>query len=134
MRYVKSLFICFFIVFFADYLLPGIDVANQTKIPHIRGDLIFSVALGLLNSLVVPLLSLFDGYLTKTRVAIATLILNFAAYALLKLLPLGIFVTTAQGYVSAALVTSVACFILHYLEIKRHPPTASHHHSGPSSL
>ncbi len=118
MRFVKNVVICFLIVFFVNYLLPGIDVVNQTKIPHIRGDIIFSVSLGLLNALVIPLLSLFDGYLTKPRVAIATLILNFAAYAFLKLLPLGVFVTTAQGYITSALVTSVACFILHYMEMK----------------
>ncbi len=119
MRFVRNFVICFLIVFFVNYLLPGIDVVNQTKIPHIQGDLIFSLSLGLLNALILPLLGFFDGYLTKPRIAIATLILNFAAYAFLKILPLGIFVTTIQGYILASLIISIACFILHYMEMKR---------------
>lgn len=118
MRHVKHFLVCFLIVFFVNYLLPGIDVVNQTKIPHIGGDLIFALSLGLLNFLVVPLLGAFDGYLTKFRVAFVTLLLNFAAYALLKVLPIGVLVMNLEGYLIASIVVSVGCFMVHYSEMK----------------
>lgn len=119
MNYIKSLFFNFFIVFFADYLIPGIDVVNQSKLPHIGGDLIFAFALGLLNSLIVPLFRLMDHHVSMLRVTVVTFILNFGAYALLKLLPLGIFITNIEGYLIAAFVVSIACSILNYLEVRR---------------
>lgn len=120
MNYIKSLVFNFLIVFFSDYLIPGVDVVNQTKLPHIGGDLIFAAALGLLNSLIVPILKSMDGYLTIVRISIASLILNFAAYALLKLLPLGVFITNVEGYIIVALTVSIASTILNYVEMKRH--------------
>lgn len=130
MRYVKNFFICFFIVFFVNYLLPGIDVVSQTKIPHLGGDFIFAFSLGFLNFLVVPLLSAFDGYLTKVRVAIVSLLLNFAAYALLKVLSIGVFIVNLEGYVSASAVVAVGCFIVHCLEMKHRSPSAPPPHDG----
>ena len=131
MNYVKSLIFNFLVVFFVDYLIPGIDVVNQTKLPHIGGDLIFAGILGLLNSLLVPLLKMWDGYLTVFRVSIASLVLNFAAYALLKILPLGVFVTNVEGYIAAALVVSIGSIILGYGEIRRHRRDAHHKHDEP---
>lgn len=128
MNYIKSLLFNFLIVFFADYLIPGVDVVNQTKLPHIGGDLIFAFALGLLNSLIVPLLKLMDGHLSIFRVSVVSFILNFAAYALLKLLPLGIFITNVEGYLSAALVVSIASSVLNYFEIRRHNKGLHHRH------
>lgn len=120
MGYVRSLIYNFLIVFFADYLIPGVDVVDQTKLPHIGGDLIFAAGLGLLNSLIVPILSSVDGYLTVVRISIASLILNFGAYALLKLLPLGVFITNVEGYLIVALVVSIASILLNYVEMRLH--------------
>src|SRR3989344_5894713 len=99
MYYIKSLFFNFLVVFFADHILPGIEVVDQTKLPHFGGDLLFSVALGFLNSLIFPFLKLVDRNLTALRIAMIALVLNFAAYALLKLLPVGIQVITVEGYI-----------------------------------
>ena len=118
MNYIKSLFFNFLVVFFADHILPGIEVVDQTKLPHFGGDLLFSVALGFLNSLIFPFLKLVDRNLTALRIAMIALVLNFAAYALLKLLPVGIQVITVEGYILAAVVVSLGSFLTNYLELK----------------
>src|SRR5690554_369130 len=55
MVYLKHLLINFLIVFFANYVLPGIEVLNQTKLPHVGGDILFALSLGFLNA------SIFHG-------------------------------------------------------------------------
>lgn len=122
MHYVKSLLINFILIFFADYLLPGVEVMDQTKLPHIGGDLLFPLILGLINSLIFPCLRMMDRHLTAARIAMISLVLNFAAYALLKLTPIAIQVTTVEGYLLAALVVSSGSFITNYLELKKHRP------------
>ncbi len=118
MHYVKGLVYSFFLVFFVDYLVPGVDVVNQTKLPHIGGDLMFALGLGFLNSLIVPILRIGDGYLTGMRIAIVALVLNFAAYAILKLLPIGVFVTSVEGYFLAACLVSLGASIIGYVQMK----------------
>ncbi len=117
MRYLKSLFFNFLIVFFANHVLPGIEVTDMTKLPHLGGDLLFSIALGLLNSLIYPILKLM-GRPAMTRIALVALALNFITYAILKLLPVGIKVVSVEGYLLAAAVVSIGSFLLNYFEMK----------------
>ncbi len=122
------------IVFFANYLLPGVDVVNHTKLPHIGGDLILAAGLGLLNFFIGPLVQFGRKPFSFIRVAIVTLILNFGVYAILKLLPLGVFTTSVEGYLLVASVVSVGCGALTYIQGKRrfykkeHPVVDQHHH------
>ncbi len=128
MRYVKSLFFNFLTVFFANHILPGIDVVDMTKLPHVGGDLFFSFGLGLLNSLIFPVFRLLKRDASWIRIAATALILNFAAYALLKLFPfIGIHVETVEGYILSALVVSIGSFLTNFQEMKRH-----HHHHKPA--
>lgn len=131
MRYLKTLLFYFLIVFFVNYLFPGVDVVNQTKIPHIGGDLIFAVALGFLNSLILPSLKMINGSVGVVRISIVALVLNFAAYALLKLLPLGVFVTNVEGYLAASLVVSVGSILVSYAQLRHCRKCATHHHEEP---
>ena len=128
MSYIKSLFFNFLVVFFANHILPVIDVADQTKLPHFGGDLLFAIALGFLNSLIFPVLKLIDRHLTAVRIAMISLVVNFAAYALLKLLPVGILLASVEGYILAAVVVSLGSFLTNYLEMKHYchktPPKA----------
>lgn len=126
MSYIKSLFFNFLVVFFANHVLPGIDVVNVTKLPHFGGDLIFAIALGFLNSLIFPILKLIDRHLTTMRIAMIALVLNFAAYAILKLLPIGIHLETVEGYILGAIVVSVGSFLTNFLEMR-------HYHSKKHS-
>lgn len=118
MNYLKTLVINFLVVFFADHILPGILVKDQTKLPHIGGDLIMAVVLGILNTLIYPVLRLI-GHVSALKIALVSIILNFAAYALVKLLPIGIAVTNVEGYIFASAVVSIGSFLTNFLEMKR---------------
>jgi uncharacterized membrane protein YvlD (DUF360 family) len=124
MNYLKSLFFNFLTVFFANHILPGIEVIDQTKLPHLGGDLPFAIGLGFLNSLIYPILKLVDRRLSLLRIGMIALVLNFAAYALLKLLPIGIQVSTIEGYIFASAVVTFGSFLTNYLEMK----AGQHHH------
>ncbi len=128
MRYIKCFMFYFLIVFFVNYLFPGIDVINQTKLPHIGGDLIFAVVLGLLNFVCLPLLRKLDGSTGIVRISLVILVLNFAAYAVLKLLPLGIFVTSLEGYLAAAFAVSVGSILLSYFQLRGCRKCEGHKH------
>lgn len=117
MYYLKTLFFNFFVVFFANHILPGIDVANQTKLPHIGGDLMFAIALGFINSLIYPLLKLCHQA-TALKIAGLCLAVNFIAYAILKLLPIGIHVTSFMGFIYAALLVSIGSFLTNFIEMR----------------
>lgn len=116
MHYLKSLFFNFLVVFFANHILPGIEVLNQTKLPHVGGDLIFAFVLGAINSLIFPILKL-TGKATTMKIAGIALAINFVAYALLKLLPIGIH-ETIEGYCFAALLVSIGSFLTNYCAMK----------------
>ncbi len=117
MCYLKTLFFNFFIVFFANHILPGIDVANQTKLPHIGGDLMFAFALGFVNSLIYPLLKVCNQA-TVLKIAGLSLAINFIAYALLKLLPIGVHVTSFTGFLYGALLVAIGSFFTNFIEMK----------------
>lgn len=127
MSYLKSLFFNFLIVFFANHILPGIAVIDQTKLPHLGGDLPFAVALGFLNSLIYPLLRLVRKQQTALQIGTFALVLNFAAYAVLRFLPLGIHVSSVEGYIFAALFVTLGSFLTNYFEMKhfQHKPKSS---------
>lgn len=135
MRYIRLFLFYVLVVFFVNYLFPGVDVINQTKLPHVGGDIIFAGVLGLLNFLVLPLLRKLDGSSGIVRISLVTFVLNFAAYALLKLLPLGVFVTSLEGYASAAVAVSIGSILLSYFQLRscrkcdahRHEETPDHH-------
>ena len=123
MVYLKALVINFLIVFFANHILPGIDVVNQTKLPHIGGDLIFAVALGFLNMLIFPVLKVILKEANWIKIAILSIIINFVAYAIIKIVPpVGIKITTVQGYVIASLVVTVGSFITNFYLMKQSKP------------
>jgi uncharacterized membrane protein YvlD (DUF360 family) len=126
MHYLKSLFFNFLTVFFANHILPGIDVVNQTKLPHLGGDLIFAFALGILNTLIYPVLRLVDHSASAIKIGGIALILNFASYAILKFLPIGIKITTVEGYIIASVIVAVGSFVTNYLDMKH----GRHHHKA----
>jgi hypothetical protein len=127
MKHLKTFFFNFLIVFFANHILPGIEVVNQTKLPHIGGDLSFALGLGFLNCLIYPLLLLTGRARCIPHIALAALALNFISYAILKILPLGIHIESVKGYFITALMVSIGSFITNFLQMKAHlaahPPT-----------
>lgn len=135
MSYIKTLLFLCLVIFFANYLLPGVDVVNQTKLPHIGGDLILAVGLGILNFCILPLVRFGKKPFGLFRVAVTTLVLNFGVYAVLRLLPLGVFTTSVEGYLLVAAVVSIGCGIIIYIQGKRGAKkdhSAVHHHHSES--
>lgn len=118
MYYLKILFFNFLVVFFANHILPGIEVTSQTRLPHIGGDLIFAAVLGVLNSLISPVLHWIFHSLTLLKVAMTALLLNFAGYAIIKLLPVGIHITSVEGYILVAGVVTLGSFLTNFFEMK----------------
>lgn len=118
MNYIKSLVYNFFLVFFADYILPGVMVTSLTKLPHVGGDIYFAVALGILNSWIVPVLRLAKKEPTFIRIAILSLILNFACYGIGKFIPVGAHVMSWEGYVLVSVVVSIGSFLINFFEMR----------------
>ena len=119
MNYLKSLFYNFLTVFFANYLLPGIEVVKHTKLPHIGGDLLFAIVIGFLNSLIYPVLKVMDQKISVGRIAMAASVLSFGAYAIMKFAPLSIEVKSVEGYLLASIIVGAGGFLMNYLEMKR---------------
>ena len=124
MKYLKRLLSNFLTVFFANYILAGIQVVNCTKIPHVGSDLLFSACLGLLNTSIYSVLRIFNRNVTLSQIAIFCFILNFFSYSLLKLLPIGIEIRTVEGYLFASLAITIVSFLTNFLEArgKHHKP------------
>ena len=128
MNYLKSLFFNFLTVFFSNHILPGIDVINQTKLPHLGSDLLFAVILGLLNSLIFPVFKALHRPITISRIILTAIILNFAVYAILKVLPLGIHIASVEGYLLASFVVTLGSILTNFMELKAHKPLFHDHH------
>lgn len=119
MKILKTFVINFLIVFFANHVLPGILVMDQTKLPHVGGDLIMAAGLGLLNTLICPVLKMM-GHASALKIALVAVILNFAAYGVVKLIPIGIGVANVEGYLMASVVVAIGSFLTNFFELKRH--------------
>lgn len=120
MHYLKTLLINFLVVFFTNHVLPGILVMNQTKLPHIGGDIIMAIALGILNTLIYPVLHLIH-HASALKIALVAIILNFAAYIIVKMAPIGIAVTSVEGYILASSIVTIGSFLTNFFEMKRNP-------------
>ncbi len=131
MHYLKSLFFNFLIIFLSLHVFAGIELTDPTKLPHIGKDLFFAAGLGFLNSLIYPMLKIIDSRLIGLRIVFIAILLNFAMYALLKILPLGVSVTSLKGYVIVASAVSLGSIFANYFEMNigckstRHPPSSN---------
>ncbi len=130
MHYLKSLFFNFLIIFLSLHVFAGVELTDPTKLPHVGKDLYFAAALGFLNSLIYPMLRMIDSRLIGLRIIFIAILLNFAMYALLKILPVGISVTSLKGYVIVASAVSIGSIFANYFEMKmgcrstRHAPSS----------
>ncbi len=120
MTYFKSLFFNFLIVFFVNHILPGINIDYYTKLPEIKGDLIFAASLGFLNSLIYPILRVFHPKPTHFKIGLISFIISFGAYSIVNILPLGIHIATAGAYVWAGVVVWAGSYLTNHLELRHH--------------
>lgn len=119
MNYFKCLFFNFLTVFFANYLLPGIEITGAQRLPHLSYAILFAFGLGFLNSLIVLVLKVLKGNLSWIRLGMMVLILNSVSYALLKLFPLTIQILNFEGYLFAVGAVSLGAFVTNFLEAKK---------------
>ncbi len=129
MNYTKSLFYNFLTIYFANHLLPEIVLLYQTRLPHFGSDLPFAAALGILNSLIYPVCKLISQRVSLLRIAVIALALNFAAYAVIKLIPIGIQTTTIKGYLLVSFVVTIGSFATNYFYMR----ASRHSHVRKSS-
>src|SRR3990167_7543649 len=73
---VEMVFFQFLIVFFANHVLPGIYVIDQTKLPHVGGDLLFAFILGVINSIICPFIQMVKKT-TFSKLFCVCFVLNF---------------------------------------------------------
>jgi hypothetical protein len=119
MKYLKSLFFNFLTVFFANYVLPGITVAHQTKLPYIGSDLLFAALIGALNSFIYPVLKALGHQINIGRLALSACGISFGAYTILKFAPLGIEITSVEGYLMAVIAVALGGFLTSFFEMRR---------------
>ncbi len=121
MNYLKGLVINFLVVFFAVHVLPGIDVMELTRLPQVGGDLKLAIGLGFLNSLIYLVLKLIGG-ISPFKIALLAFILNFAVFAIIKWVPIGIGIVSVEGYIFAALGVSVGSFFVNFFISRKNGP------------
>jgi hypothetical protein len=97
------------LIFLANYLIAGIETVPQTKLPHVEGDILFALALGLANVLIPFFLR--DSYSRMPllwRMGWFIVILNAGSYLLPRLFSgIGLHVLTWEAYGFAVLGVSV---------------------------
>lgn len=120
MSYFKCLLFNFLCVFFVNHVIPGIDIAYYSKLPEIKGDLIFSFSLGFLNSMIFPVLKWFKLRPSHFKIGLISFILSFFSYSIVNLLPFGIKVTRAGAFVWASLIVWFGSYMTNHLEFKRY--------------
>lgn len=122
MKYIKALFFSFLVIFFANYILPGIEVTNKTKLPHLGTDFPFAFALAFFNAFIYPAVQLFGRKSPVFQIITIATILNFAAYGSLSLMNLGIHVDSIKAYLLVTLVITIASIIANILEMIENKP------------
>jgi hypothetical protein len=118
MRFIKSLFFIFLFIFFVNYMFPGTEVTNRTKLPHLGADFPFAFILGFFNTLIYPTVQRFRRKSPVFQVFAMAIILNFAVYGSLHFLNLGITVASIRCYALVATVITVASIIANLLEMR----------------
>ncbi len=91
----------------AAYLLP-----DRLQIGDIGSVLLFAVVLGLLNTVLKPILLLLTLPINLLTLGLFTLVVNGLVFWLATWFPLGVIVSDFVGAFLAALVVSVVSFVL----------------------
>ncbi|MDP1607926.1 MAG: phage holin family protein [Chlamydiales bacterium] len=118
MHYIKSLFFNILVIFLSLHIFNGVEVTDATQIPHIGGDLLVALGLGLLNSLIYPILRMVSLRLLAMKIFLCAFILNFMACGILKIVSLGVNIESFKGYAILSLTISVGSFLINFFERK----------------
>lgn len=78
----------------------------------------FALGLGLLNSLIYPILRMISLRLLALKIFLCAFVLNFIACGILKIASLGISIGSFKGYAILSLTISVGSFLINFFERK----------------
>jgi len=117
MTYLRSLFLNFLIVFFVIKVIPGIKVHNFENVPNIGADLFFSIIVGFLNSIIVPLLVGLDLKASNLKIGIIGFVISFFCFILIGIFDMGI-TAKVSGIIIGGSIVWIFSFFTNYLELK----------------
>ncbi len=117
MTYLRSLFLNFLIVFFVLRIIPGIKIEFYENVPNIGADLLASIIIGGLNSLIIPALILFNIKATNIKIAVIGFFICLLSFLILAGFNIGIEVT-AIGVILGTIIVWIVSFFTNYLELK----------------
>lgn len=118
MTYLRSLFFNFLAVFFIDNVNPYITIEGFEHVPNIGADILFSAVVGFLNSLIFPIMVLFEVKINFLRIAIVAILISFLSFGIIGVFDFGIRATSLFGVVSSALFVSFVATFSNYLEYR----------------
>ena len=117
MTYLRSLFLNFLIVFFVAKVIPGVTVHPFENVPNIGADLLFSIVVGFLNSIIVPFLVGLDLKATYLKIAIIGFVISFLSFIIISIVDFGVS-ANATGIMIGGSLVWIFSFFTNYLELK----------------
>ena len=120
MTYFKSLLFNFLCVFFVNHVIPGVEIDYYSKIPEIKGDLVFSFCLGFICSLVFPALKYLKLKPSHFKIGFITFIISFGAYGVVNILPVGVRITTPTAFIWSGLIVWFGAYLTNHLEFSKY--------------
>lgn len=118
MTYLRSLFINFLVVFFANKVVPGVEISTYQDVPNIGADILFSAIVGFLNSAIFPGLFILNLKPTLLKMGVIGFVISFGSYLMLSMMSFGVQILSAGGVIFAGLLVFIGSFITNYLEYK----------------
>src|SRR3972149_5764782 len=117
MNYFKNLLINFLAIFFVSHIILGFELDNISKLPNIGSDLIFSIFLGFLNSLIYLIIFIFKYKLSIFKIFIASFINSFGFCSIVNILPIGIKIMSFPSYMIGSFIIFCFSFFSLYIEL-----------------
>ncbi len=123
MNFFRSFLFNFLIVFFVDWISPGVEIVYFSGVKDIGSEFIFSLLVGFLNASICPILFGLQFKVTVFRLALLTFAVSYASFILIAYVPFGIRANVVGVLIGGTLVWVMA-LITNYLEWRHliHPP------------
>ena len=105
------------IVFFVVRVIPGITLHYFENLPNIGADVLFSLVVGFLNSIIVPFLVGLDMKTSNLKIAIIGFVISFLSFIIIGIFDLGIS-ANVSGIIFGGLLVWIFSYFTNYLELK----------------
>ena len=117
MNYLRSFFLNVLIVFFVIRVMPGIKIDFFENVPNIGMDILVSLIVGFLNSLIAPFLVALETKITNLKIIILASVVTFLSFLVISIFHLGVEINFL-GFILAFIIVSFISFFTNYLELK----------------